>query len=166
MMPMWQRPRCPHRSVTSCILMQAREIFALFFGHSACRPHLCGSHGRGCDTCEVGSAKSLRIRVFVRTHKLVSGQSKRLWVQSVSEQTRPVASASEAVSRRIDLSAVQLGDRTRFRLFWLLLCQVLNEMFPIEARTHEEPHRRMESLQKRRAGGDVPTSMGAEAGGW
>ncbi|CAE7605664.1 Ubr3 [Symbiodinium sp. CCMP2456] len=34
----------------------------------------------------------------------------RLWVQShVSEQTR-----------------------TRFRLFWLLLCQVLNEMFPIE----------------------------------
>ena len=24
----------------------------------------------------------------------------------------------------------------------------------------------MESLQQRRAGGDVPTSMGAEAGGW
>eukprot|EP00439_Symbiodinium_sp_Y106_P052235 s451_g6.t9 len=62
-----------------------------------------------------------------------------LWTAVFNDATVPEApSPAQASSVRISWqrlwvqSNVSEHTRTRFRLFWLVLCQVLNEMFPIE----------------------------------
>ncbi|CAE7222844.1 PRT6 [Symbiodinium natans] len=59
-----------------------------------------------------------------------------LWTAVFSDDapsaSKPEASVWTSWRRQWVENAVSEQTRTRFRLFWLILCQVLNEMFPIE----------------------------------